>query len=299
VRPVAGPGPEVPGQRVLSRWADGRWIWALSGLATAVALIVLGIRFVGGGVSDPLHIHDQPAQTVVTRTLTVAQPVTSLAVQSYGAPVRVTTEPVRHVQVTEMISYDPYLGGPPSVTQSVSGGRLLLTDPACGDEVDCGVSFVLTVPPGLSVTAVTNGGALVISGTAGANLDSGGGNVQATLIHGPLIVTTGGGPLAVTGLDGPLRADTDGGSFVAGGLDAPTVTVSTNGGDAQIAFAAAPDLVSVTTSGGPAVLTVPGGPYALSADSGGGPAAVAIAASPAAQRSITVSTDGGPLRIAP
>ena len=299
MHPVAGPGHQVPGRRAPGRWAGGRWIWALSGLLTAVALIVSGARLAGASHNDPLHIQDQSAQTSVTRTLTVAQAVTSLDVQSYGAPVRVTTGPVRHVQVTETISYDPYLGGPPPVTKTVSGGRLLLTDPACGDEVDCKVSYALTVPPGLSVTAVTNGGALFISGTAGANLDSGGGTVRAMQINGPLIVTTGGGPLVVTGLDGPLRADTDGGPLAASGVDAPTVTVSTYGGDAQIAFAAAPDSVSITTGGGPAVLTVPGGPYALTADSGGGPEAVAIATSPAADRSITVSTDGGPLRIAP
>ena len=299
MHPVAEPGPESPDRQVPGRWADGRWVWALSGLVTAVTLIAVGASLLRVGLSDPFHIRDQSAQTSVTRTLTIAQPVTSLAVQSYGAPVRITTGPVRRVQVAETIGYDPHLGGPPPVTQSVSGGRLLLTDPACADQVDCTVSYALTVPPGLSVTAVTNGGPLFVSGTAGANLDSGGGNVQATQISGPLVVTTGGGSLVVTGLDGPLRADTDGGPFVALGVEAPTVTVSTYGGAARIAFAAAPGSASVTTSGGPAVLTVPGGPYALTADTAGGPESVAIPTSPAASRSITVSTDGGPLRIGP
>jgi hypothetical protein len=44
---------------------------------------------------------------------------------------------------------------------------------------------------------------------------------------------------------------------------------------------------------------VPGGPYALTADSAGGPEVVRIATDPAARRSITVTSGGGPLRIEP
>jgi hypothetical protein len=44
---------------------------------------------------------------------------------------------------------------------------------------------------------------------------------------------------------------------------------------------------------------VPGGPYALTADSGGGPQTVGIATSPAASRSLTVTTGDGALVIEP
>jgi hypothetical protein len=42
---------------------------------------------------------------------------------------------------------------------------------------------------------------------------------------------------------------------------------------------------------------VPGGPYALTVDSDGGPQSIGIAARPAAERSITVMSGGGPLVI--
>ena len=68
----------------------------------------------------------------------------------------------------------------------------------------------------------------------------------------------------------------------------------------MLAFSAAPDSVTVSTDGGPARLVVPGGPYALNANSdGGGPQSVGIATDPAAHRSITVISGGGPLRIEP
>jgi hypothetical protein len=182
----------------------------------------------------------------------------------------------------------------------VSGGHLLLADPVCSPALSgCAVSFALTVPSGITVTAMTDGGPLAVSGVAGANLDSGGGPVRATGIDGPLTVRTEGGPLLVDGLVGALNADTGNAPVIAQGVDAATATVSTDGGNARIAFVAAPDSVTVSTDGGAALLTMPGGPYALTADSDGGPESVQIATDPTARRSLTVSTGGAPLRIEP
>ncbi len=298
----------------------GRWVWGLSGLITTAALVIPGTQLItsAGTRGDALYAHPQ---SVATRTVTVPQPVTSVAVQSYGAPVQVMAGPVRRVQITETFLYDSQAGGssaepqsaepqsavakpggplsgPPEVVQSVSGGHLSLSAPACALS-DCSVSFAMTVPPGLTVTAVTGGGPVTVSGTAGANLDSGGGPVHATKIGGPLTVSTEGGSLMLADVAGPLRADTGGGPLSAQGVASATATVITSGGDAWVAFSAAPDTVSVITDGGPATLTVPGGPYALTADTGGSPQLVAIATNPAARRSITVSTGGAPLQIEP
>jgi len=223
--------------------------------------------------------------------VTVPQPVTSLNVQAYAGEIQVTAAPVTHVQVTETIAY---FGTPPAVVQSVSGGRLFLTDPACAKD-KCSVSFAVEVPPGVTVTAA--GGALFISGTSGANLDSAGAPVIASNIHGPLSVTTHGGPLQVNGLTGPLRADTSGGQLIATRVSAATAVVTTGRGPAQITFSAAPESVRVSTRGGLAELIVPGGPYALTTNSDGAPQTIAIATSSAAHRTITVTTGGGQLLI--
>jgi len=302
--------------------APGRWIWALSGLITTAALVVLGAQLItSAGQAE----YAQP-QSTATRTVTVLQPVTSLIVQSYGAPVQVTAGPVRHVQITETLMYDsqagdppagpqqasaspvsdppagpqPAPGGPlsgmPAVVQSVSGGRLSLSAPACATS-GCGVSFALTVPPEVTATVSTEGGPVTVSGIAGANLDSGDGPVRATEIGGPLTVITGGGSLMVDGLTGPLLADTGSGSLTAQGVASATATVTTDSGDAWMAFSAAPDTVTMSTAGGSAQLAVPGGPYALIAENDGGPQSVGIATDPGAHRSITVISGGGPLVI--
>ena len=295
--------------------SPGRWVWGVSGLVTVVALAVPGTRLITSA-GDPGNQSAYPKPGMVTQTVTVSQPVTRLEVQSYGAPVQVTAGPVRHVQVTETIQGDPQDGGPPAVTQSVSGGRLTLADPACSDS-GCSVSFAVTVPPDVSVTAASGGGPVAVSGTAGANLDSGGGLVRATGIHGPLTVSTEGGPLMVNDVTGPLYADTGGGALglyglagppyantgggplQAGAVAAATATAITGGGEARIGFTTAPDTVMVSTDGGPAALALPGGPYAVTADSDGGPELVGIAADPAARHAITVTTGGGLLQVEP
>ena len=279
------------------RWSSARWVWGLSGLVTAAALAIPGARLITSPGTNGDNVYAHP-QHVVTRTETVPQPVTSLVVQSYGGQVQVTSGQVNRVQVTETIGYDQGIDSPPVVTQSVSGDRLSLSDPACSNS-PCTVDFDVTVPPGVTVTVSTGGGPVAVSGFAGANLASGGGPVRATLIRGPLTVDTGGGSLDVRGLSGPLRAETEGGPLVAQDLAAATATITTGGGSAMVSFATVPENVSVSTEGGPAVLAVPGGPYRLNADSEGGPQSVGIATDPTALPSITITSGGGSLRIEP
>jgi len=276
--------------------APGRWIWGLSGLVTAAALAIPGARLIATA-GDPWP-GSNPDQ-MMTRTVIVPQPVTRLDVQTYGTPVQVTAGPVRLVQVTETIAWDPQGGWPPAVTQSVSGGRLTLADPACNMNDQCGVSFAVTVPRGVAVTVATEGAPIAVSGAAGANLDSGGGPVRVAGTDGALNATTEGGPLEVDGLTGPLYADTGGGPLLARDVTAATATVISGGGQALVGFVAAPSTVMLSTDGGPGALAVPGGPYAVTADSDGGPQLVGIATNPAARRTITINTGGGPLQIEP
>ena len=274
----------------------GRWVWALSGLLTAAVLVLPAARLIT--LRDGVETVSAEPQAVATRTVIVPQPVTSLTVQDNGGEVQVTAGQVSRVQVTETIMYDHQGDGPPAVAQSVSGGRLTLSDPACAN-VNCSVNFSLTVPFGVTVSVATQGGPAAVSGVAGANLDTGGGPARATLVGGPVTATPAGGPLMLRGVTGPLRADTGGGDLLAQGIAAATATITTSGGSAMVTFAAAPDSVSVSTDGGPVVLAVPGGPYAVAADSDGGPLSVAIATNPNARPTLAVTSGGGPLRIEP
>jgi hypothetical protein len=252
--------------------APGRWVWRATGLATVLVLAVPGFWLIARAGMPA----GEPVSAVPTRTVIVTQPVTSLDVRSYGAPVQVSAGSGSQVRIVEAIMFNPDNGPPPAVRDTVADGRLTLDAPACAVS-GCGVGFTVTVPGHVSVRVATDGGAITVSGTGAANLDSGGGPVQATRVDGPLTVSTEGGALTLNGVTGPLNADTGGGPLLAQGVAAATAAVSTDGGVAQIGFISAPDAVSV--------------------DSGGGPQQVGIATEPAAPRSIRVVSDGGPLQI--
>jgi hypothetical protein len=311
--------------------AHGRWIWGLSGLATAAVLAVPGARLLTHPGADGQHM--TPTNTA-TRIVSLVQPITSLDVQSQDGSVRVQAGTGRGVQIIELISYDKSVSPQPRVEDSVSGGRLTLADPVCSTS-DCAVSFVVTVPATVPVTVTSNGAPVAISGVAGANVESGGAPVTAARLTGlltvgtdggsldlngltgPLQADTGGGPMTATGIDGPATISTEGGSLMVNGLTGPlqadsaggpvvlrdlgsqTAGISTGGGSGQVAFAAAPELVTLSTDGGPATLDVPSGSYALSTDSDGGPQSVRVSADPSASRSLTVTSGGGALEVDP
>ena len=57
--------------------------------------------------------------------------------------------------------------------------------------------------------------------------------------------------------------------------------------------------MSVLTDGGSARIGLPRGPYALNSASAGGPEQIGVATDPAARRTLSVSTGGGPLLLGP
>jgi hypothetical protein len=290
--------------------ARGRWVWGLSGVATAAVLAVPAVRLLGHPGLGGEHV--MPSASL-TRTITVSQRITSLNVQTQGEPVQVQAGSGPDVRITELISYTKP-AGPPPVQVSAAGGHLSLADPACAAS-DCGVIFHVTVPSTVLASVASSGGLVTVSGVAGADVESGGAPVTLARIHGPLTVATDGGGLWLKGLAGSLHADTGGGPMIADGIDgqvtisteggpaylsdvsARTATVTTGGGPGRVQFAAAPGSVVLSTDGGPAQLDVPGGPYALTSDSDGGPQAVSIATSPSASRTLAVASGGGMLRV--
>jgi hypothetical protein len=223
----------------------------------------------------------------VLYTITVPSGVT-VSAASDGAPLRVFGVAGAVLDSGGGPVQAGQIGGPLTVTSE--GGAVLLggaasTIPA---PLKPGVSGKISVPaqPGVPVKPSAPGQVAVspiqISKAVGAAGSSSPG---------------AGGPGA--GVTGTLNVDTGGGPLEAEGVTSADAIVTTGGGQARIVFSAAPDKVTVSTGGGPALLTVPGGPYALTASSGSGPEQVAIGTDLGASRSLTVTTDGGPLIIEP
>jgi hypothetical protein len=277
--------------------ARGRWIWRLSGLVTMVAIAVSGIRLItSGGQSE----NAQPQSTVI-RTVTVTQPVTSLIVQSYGAPVGVTAGPVRHVQITETIMYDSPADGsevahpvpqsasasplsaPPAGAQPASAAAQpasAAAQPASGGILGGVPAVVQTVSGGrlsLAVPACATSDcsvsfAMTVPPDVTATVITDGGPVTLSGVAGAN-VDSGGGPVSATEIDGPLTVSTNGGSLLVNGL-VGLLRADTGGGPLS---AQAIDAATATVS------------------TGGGSASMAFSAAP---DSVTVSTDGGPARLA-
>ena len=71
-------------------------------------------------------------------------------------------------------------------------------------------------------------------------MNSGGGDVQATAVVGPLTLISENGNVMVRGLTGDLAADTGGGSLSGDDVAAERASVSTEDGSAMLAFSTAP-----------------------------------------------------------
>jgi hypothetical protein len=301
----ANPGP---------RAARGRWIWRASGALTIIALGAFGSAAIVRAGNQPSW--PAPVTAVPTRTVTVSQPVSALNVQSYGAPIKVTTVPGGPVQVAESVTFSS-ADSPPAVTAADSHGLLTLAAPACANS-DCSVGFTVTVPSGVTVTAVADGGAVTLAGTGAANIDSGGGPVYAASVSGPLSVSaggggvtvndaadadldSGGGPVTATGISGKLTVQADGGGVTVS--RAPSATIDSGGGPVYAAGISGPLTVSaegggvtvsgagatrVDSGGGPVTATTIRGPLSVTADGGGVQADGVTGA-------LNVGTGGGPL----
>jgi hypothetical protein len=185
-----------------------------------------------------------------------------------------------------------------AITADAEGGSITAHQTGAAD-LDSGGGPIMASAVSGAITANADGGSITVTGSTGANLDSGGGPVIARMIGGPLTASTDGGELQVDRLAEPLSADTGGGPVNASGIASATFQVTTDGGGARINFVRAPRAVQVTTSGGPAVVGLPGGPYAVSAESFGGAELVSVPVSPSAPSTVSVSTDGGELRVTP
>jgi len=274
----------------------GRWVWAVSGLVTAVALAIPGARLITmtGSLSN---VQVQP-QAVAVRTLTVPQPVTSLTVQSYGGQVQVTAGPVSRVQVTETIMYDSPGGVVSAVPEPVSGGGLsqgnqgdqadgvpAVPEPVSGGGLSQGnqgdqADGVPAVPESVSGGRLSLGDPVCASSDCAVNF--------AVTVPSDVTVTvsTQGDPVTVSGIAG-ADLNSNGGPVRAARIDGP-LTVATGGGPLTVNGLAGP--LRADTDGGTLVARGIAAATAI-VTTGGGTAQIAFSAAPA---TVTVSTDGGP-----
>jgi DUF4097 and DUF4098 domain-containing protein YvlB len=258
----------------------GRWIWYLSGVATivlgtaltAVASVRAGSPDYGGGF----------AQTAMpTRTVVANGEVSSLTVNSYGAPIQVYRGSVNQVTVTEAISFDP-AARPPAVRARVDHGDLTLDAPSC-EHGGCSVGFAVIVPasfPAVTVSASSDGGPVSVSGVAAADIDSSSGAVSTTDVQGTLTVTSEGGDITASGA-GSASLDSGSGNVSASGIPG-ALDISSGGGSIDVH-----DTGSATLNSGSGNVTASAALGPLDVSSAGGSVNIAGA------RGVTVDSGSG------
>jgi len=287
-----------------------RLIWGASGVVTAVVLAIPGTRFL-----TRADVNQGVPSISAAPVATLPAAPGGLTVYGCGANVRILAAPVSQIQVTEQGQYTKGQDISPSVTWSLSGRQVMLGDQGCASQfIPSG--YILTVPKGTPVTVNSGSGSVQIVGTAmatvdseggnvsvngtpGVNVDSGSGFVNATDIDGPLTVDSEGGNVSISALTGTLNTNTGSGDLSASDLDTTDANATTEGGNARMVFANSPQTVNLITGGGDAVVDVPDGPYALTATTGGGSWSVGIATNPQAHKTLTITTNGGNLLVAP
>lgn len=319
-RPVTGPG---------------RWIWGVSGVVTAVALMVPGVVFLRHA---RIATGAYPLRTE-RATQVISQPVTSLTVDTDGSSVQVHAAEVSKVSITESIAYrtpaalpkgywdppspqEPQKPQKPQIAALGPGPPPMPAVPPKPSTVSS-VSSVWPVSSGSAASADSSASSFVTESLSGGRLALGvapscqppdcgvvfdvtvPSDVSATLTSegGPVIVSgvrgatvvSDGGLVSAGQIGGELTVSSGGGTVLADGVTGPLNADSGSG------TVDAEDLTgaaaTVTTEGGPAQVIFDAAPQVVSIRTGGGAARVDVPGAPHAPYAVSADSGGGPLSI--
>ena len=232
--------------------SSGRLGWLVIGvISTVVALTATsgGVWFL---TSFRPALHDK------SYTESYAWHAKALTVQLSSGDIRVRQGQAGHVRIIRDLRWTK---SSPSVSEHWNGRTLDVTSdcPASGFGEACSVDYTITLPPGVSITAITDSG-----------------SVTATGVDGSLNLTTLSGDIAVTG------------------ARSAAVTASSDSGNVRLCFAVPPGSVQATTAAGDVRIEVPpGGTYAVHTTADSGDTSVAVSSDPSAPRGITATSDAG------
>lgn len=146
---------------------------------------------------------------------------------------------------------------------------------------NCGVSFWLTVPPGVAVSATTASGDIVVGGITGTlTLESSSGNVTAA------------GPVA------NVSASTASGDVSVTGARSADIVARSASGNVSLAFTAAPSVVNADTASGDVhVIVPPGASYDVQAAGVTTSPAVSVSRSASSPRLIVAHSMSGDVTV--
>lgn len=236
--------------------SNGRLAWLVIGVVSTVAALAA----TSGGVWFLTSFRPELQDKFTTESH--AWDAKALTVQGDSGNISVRQGRAGHVEIVRDLRWTK---SKPSVSEHWDGRALNVTShcPSGGFGETCEVNYSITVPPGVIVTASTDGG-----------------NVTAIGVDGRLDLTTLSGDVLLTG------------------ARSAQVVASSGSGDVKLGFAAAPDSVQATTASGDVRIKVPpGGSYAVHPAADSGNTTVAVSNDSSSARSIVATSDSGDVTV--
>ena len=261
-------------------------------VAAGVALAVAAVGSTTISISGALLRSDRTTE----RTF---EPVRSIDVDVDTGDVRVVASDVPAVLLRRS---ETWALGRPRVTETVEGDTLRIRAECTAALSWCEVSYVLTVPRGVTVVARSGSGSLALSGTGRVQADTGSGDVSLTSVTGGAVVRTGSGEVSVDEVSGEsLEVRTGSGDVTVDGAATPVLDARTGSGDLRLVLATPPDSVRGETGSGDVRVLLPldGGAYDVQVDTGSGERQIGVSDVIGAPRRVVLRTGSGDVQVLP
>lgn len=240
-----------------------------------IGLVVLGLLIAGGlvvwGVSNgfgPRETEDQ-AQTY-------AQDATRVEVASDSSEVEIRTGNDNEVKVERRLHW---YNNKPKVQETWDGTTFKVLSQCSGN---CGIDYVIIVPPDVSVML---------------DMDSGSGKISN--VTGTVDATLDSGDLELTGLSNTITVTTSSGNLDGSQLTSDSATLNVDSGDIDLTFTEAPTLLDLEADSGNIEVRVPVSPdgYKVSTDVSSGDTNIEVSKNDASTHVINANVDSGDVRV--
>ncbi|MDX6739966.1 DUF4097 family beta strand repeat-containing protein [Actinocorallia sp. A-T 12471] len=203
-----------------------------------------------------------------------------LAISKDQGDLDVRPADVESVRVTRRFDRWALIGGEPTATWALAGGRLTLATDCGGVIAGCAVRYEVVVPRDVAV-----------------DIEGENGTISATGFSAALRVRSSNGAIAVSGATGPLDLRSENGELRSAETGSAQVSATSQSGDVDLAFTAVPRQVAVTTENGEVRVTVPRAAYDVTTTTDSGDVSTDLAADASAPRSITARTGSGAITL--
>jgi hypothetical protein len=197
--------------------------------AAALTVAVTGALAGLSACGSPRTVHDQHVFRLTGTRLIIDDSTSDLRLVPGTGP---------GIQVQRWLSGTAAKRGHASWT--LTGDTLRLSIDCTGLVLHCGSRFQVAVPPDVPVV-----------------VHSGAGNDTAAGLSGPVVIDGGSGQVQLRDISGPLQVSTGSGNITASAIRSATVRATSNQGNADIRFAAAPQLADIKSMTGNTTARVP------------------------------------------